>query len=154
VARQALGRPAGPVVSGLLVAHLLLVGGYAGFQWTVRVLVYPQFTAVPAAASAAYEAGHSQRISFVVGPLFAGQLVTTGWLLLARPAGVLTAAVLASAACLAAVLLVTALLAVPRHRQLAGGFDAAAFAGLLRADSLRTAAATLNVAVSAWAALG
>ena len=138
----------------LLAVHLLVVSAYAGFQWTVRVLVYPQFTAVPAAASAAYEAGHSRRISLVVGPLFAGQLVTTGWLLLARPDGVGTGAVLASAACLAAVLLVTALLAVPRHRELAGGFDAAAFAGLLRADTLRTAAATANVAASAWAVLG
>ncbi|GAB4081568.1 DUF1772 domain-containing protein [Modestobacter muralis] len=142
------------MTSGLAVAHVLLVGGYAGFQWTVRVLVYPQFTAVPAAASAAYEASHSRRISRVVGPLFAGQLVTTAWLLLDRPHGVRAAGVVVSAACLAAVLLATALLAVPRHRQLAGGFDPAAYAGLLRADTLRVAAATVNVAASAWAVLG
>jgi hypothetical protein len=141
-------------MTGLAVAHLLLVGGYAGFQWTVRVLVYPQFTAVPPSAFAAYEDSHSRRISWVVGPLFAGQLATTGWLLLARPAGVVVGAVLASAVCLAVVLLATALLAVPRHRRLAAGFDAAAYAGLLRADTLRVIAASANVAVSAWAVLG
>jgi hypothetical protein len=27
----------------LLVVHLVLTAAYAGFQWTVRVLVYPQF---------------------------------------------------------------------------------------------------------------
>ncbi|SDE62674.1 hypothetical protein SAMN05660485_01336 [Blastococcus fimeti] len=26
----------------LLVVHLVLVAGYAGFQWTVRFLVYPR----------------------------------------------------------------------------------------------------------------
>jgi hypothetical protein len=141
-------------MSALEVAHLLLVGGYAGFQWTVRVLVYPQFTAVPPAAFAGYERTHGQRISRVVGPLFAGQLLTTGWLLLARPEGVVLAGVLASAACLAVVLGVTGLAAVPRHRLLGAGFDAGAFTGLLRADSVRVAAATANVAVSAWAVLG
>ena len=140
-------------MSALEVAHLLLVGGYAGFQWTVRVLVYPQFTAVPPAAFPAYERTHGQRISRVVGPLFAGQLATTAWLLLARPDGVGTAGVLASAVCLAVVLAVTGLVAVPRHRELAGGFDPHAYAGLLRADTLRVAAASLNVAVSAWAVL-
>ena len=138
----------------LEVAHLLLVGGYAGFQWTVRVLVYPQFTAVPAAAFAGYERGHSRRISRVVGPLFAGQLLTTSWLLVAGPDDVPTVAVLASAACLAAVLAVTAFAAVPRHRRLAAGFDVTAHAGLLRADTVRVVAASANVVLSAWAVLG
>jgi hypothetical protein len=134
-------------------AHLLLVGGYAGFQWTVRVLVYPQFTAVPAGAFAGYERSHSRRISAVVGPLFAGQLLSTGWLLVTRPPDVVPAGVLGSAACLAVVLGVTALGAVPQHRRLDTGFDPAAYAALLRADTLRVAAASLNVAVSAWAVL-
>ena len=138
----------------LEVAHLLLVGGYAGFQWTVRALVYPQFTAVPPAGFAAYERTHGQRISRVVGPLFAGQLATTAWLLLDRPDGVVPAGVVVSAVCLAVVLAVTGLVAVPLHRQLGHGFDAGAHARLQRADSVRVAAATLNVAVSAWAVLG
>ena len=141
-------------MSALEVAHLVLVGGYAGFQWTVHALVYPQFTAVPPAGFAGYERAHGQRISRVVGPLFAGQLVTTGWLLLDRPAGVPLAGVVASAVCLAVVLAVTGLVAVPRHRELGAGFDPAAYAGLLRADSVRVVAASANVAASAWAVLG
>jgi hypothetical protein len=141
-------------VSPVVVAHLLLVGGYAGFQWTVRALVYPQFTAVPPSSFAGYESSHSRRIARVVGPLFAGQLVTTAWLLLQRPAGVAVAGLVASAVCLAVVLAVTGLVAVPQHRVLGAGFDRAAYARLLRADDVRVVAATVNVVVSAWAVLG
>jgi len=141
-------------VSAVAVAHLLLVGGYAGFQWTVRALVYPQFTAVPDSSFAAYETSHSRRIARVVGPLFAGQLVTTGWLLVARPPDVAVALLVASAVCLAVVLAVTGLVAVPQHRVLGAGFDRAAYARLLRADDVRVVAAGVNVVVSAWAVLG
>ena len=54
----------------LLVAHLLLVGAYAGFQWTVRVVVYPQFALVPPDRFAPDELAHQRRIRRVVGPLF------------------------------------------------------------------------------------
>ena len=120
----------------------------------MRVPVSPHFPAVAPGDLSGYERTHGQRISRVVGPLFAGQLLTTGWLLLARPDGVLLAAAVVSAVCLAVVLLVTALVAVPRHRQLGEGFDAAAYAGLLRADTVRVAAASGNVVASAWAVLG
>jgi hypothetical protein len=141
-------------VSAVAVAHLLLVGGYAGFQWTVRALVYPQFAAVPPGSFAAYEDSHSRRIARVVGPLFAGQLGTTGWLLVERPAGVVVPALVVSAGCLAVVLVVTGLAAVPQHRVLGAGFDRAAYARLLRADDVRVVAASVNVVASAWAVLG
>jgi hypothetical protein len=124
--------------------HLAVTAAYAGVQWTVRGLVYPQFDAVPAAAFAAYERRHQQRITRVVGPLFAGQLVTTAWLLATRPSG----ALLVGAACLAAVLLLTALGAVPLHRRLTDGWEDAAFRRLLRVDALRALAATAGTAAA------
>ena len=130
----------------LPVLHLALTAGYAGFQWTVRGLVYPQFAEVPAEAFARYERRHQQRISRVVGPLFAGQLGTTAWLLATRP----SVPVLAGAACLAAVLLLTGLGAVPEHRRLSAGRDGAAFRRLLRVDTLRTVAATAGTAAAIW----
>ena len=135
----------------LLVAHLALAAGYAGVQWTVRVLVYPQFTAVPADAWADYHRSHSRRIARVVGPLFTGQLATTGWLLVDAPPHVPRAAALAGAACLAVVLAVTGLVAVPQHRRLAHQFDAAAYRRLLQADSVRLLAAGGSVAAAALA---
>lgn len=137
----------------LLVVNLVLAAAYAGFQWTVRFLVYPQFAAVPPAAFAAFERSHQRRVTRVVGPLFAGQGVTTLLLLGTRPAGVPLLPVLAGAACLAVVLGVTAFLAVPLHRRLDRGWDGDAHRRPLRVDGARVAAATAGTASAAWALL-
>ena len=138
----------------LLAVHLALTAAYAGFQWTVRALVYPQFALVPAAAFPAYERRHQRRITWVVGPLFAGQVGTTLWLLAARPAGTPLPAVLAGAACLAVVLGVTGLGAVPLHRRLDRAWDDAAHRRLLRVDTVRALAATAGTGAALWALLG
>lgn len=137
----------------LLVVHLVLSAAYAGFQWTVRFLVYPQFARVPADAFAAYERSHQRLVTRVVGPLFAGQGVTTLLLLAVRPDGVPLLPVLAGAACLAAVLGVTAFLAVPLHRRLDICWDPAAHRRLLVVDGLRVVAATAGTACAVWALL-
>jgi hypothetical protein len=137
----------------LLVVSLALSAAYAGFQWTVRFLVYPQFARVPADAFAAYERSHQRLVTRVVGPLFAGQGVITLLLLALRPAGVPLLPVLAGAACLAAVLGVTAFLAVPLHRRLDTGWDLAAHRRLLRVDGVRVVAATAGTACAVWALL-
>ncbi|MGY1744821.1 DUF1772 domain-containing protein [Blastococcus sp. SYSU D00695] len=134
----------------LLAVHLTLAAAYAGFQWTVRGLVYPQMALVPAAAFPAFERSHQRRATRVVGPLFAGQAVTTLWLLVDRPAGTPLLGVLASAACLAAVLELTALGAVPQHRRLDRGWDPVVHRRLLRVDTLRALTATAGVAVALW----
>ena len=134
--------------------HLAVTAAYAGLQWTVRGLVYPQFAEVPPASFASYERRHQQRISRVVGPLFAGQLATTGWLLVARPAGTPLPPVLVGAAALGVVLAVTAFVAVPLHRRLGEGWDDGAFRRLLRADTARALAATGAAAAALWLLVG
>ena len=138
----------------LLAVHLALTAAYAGFQWTVRALVYPQFALVPPAVFPAYERRHQQRVTRVVGPLFAGQGVTTSWLIVARPVGTPLLPVLLGAACLAVVLGVTGLLAVPLPRRLDAGFDDAAFSTLLRVDTVRALAATAGTLATGWLVLG
>ncbi|MCZ2837413.1 DUF1772 domain-containing protein [Modestobacter sp. VKM Ac-2985] len=132
----------------LLLVHLIAVSAYAGFQWTVRVLVYPQFDQVPPGAFPAYERAHQRRVARVVGPLFAAQAVTSGWLLLDRPAGTPWGLVVAAATVTALVLLVTALGAVPLHRRLDAGWDAAAHRRLLRVDAVRVGLATAGVVLA------
>ena len=138
----------------LLAVHLALTAAYAGFQWTVRALVYPQFALVPPADFPAYERRHQQRITWVVGPLFAGQGVATLWLLADRPGGTPLPPVLLGAACLAVVLAATALGAVPLHRRLEEAWDDAAHRRLLRVDSVRAVAATAGTGAALWALLG
>jgi hypothetical protein len=137
----------------LLAVHLALAAAYAGFQWTVRALVYPQMALVPAEAFAAYEHQHQRRVSRVVGPLFAGQAATTLWLLADRPAGTPLLPVLLSAACLVAVLQLTALGAVPQHRRLDRGWDPAVYRRLVHVDTARAVAATAGAAAALWALL-
>ena len=137
----------------LLVVHLALTAAYAGFQGTVRFLVYPQFARVPVDVFAAYERNHQRLVTRVVGPLFVGEGVTTLLLLAVRPSGVPLLPVLAGAACLAVVLGVTAFLAVALHRRLDVGWDPAAHRRLLRVDAVRVVAATAGTAAAAWALL-
>jgi hypothetical protein len=121
----------------LLLASTCL---YAGFQWTIRVLVYPQFAAVGPAEFAAYERLHQRRVSFAVGPLFAFFGVSALAALVVCP-GVASGV---AAGCFAAILAVTAFAAVPLHRRLTGGFDQAAHRRLVIVDSVR-----LGLAVAA-----
>lgn len=136
----------------LVLGHLVAVSAYAGFQWTVHLVVYPQFGAVPRQAFAAYERSHQRRVTRVVGPLFAAQLLTTSALVVARPAGVPGGAVAVSAALLAVVLGTTAAAAVPAHRRLTDGWHEEAYRSLRRADAVRVLAATANVAAALWLA--
>jgi len=57
---------------------LTAAAAYAGFQWTVHVVVYRQFSAVPPAAFGEYERLHQRRISYVVGPLFVALIAAAG----------------------------------------------------------------------------
>lgn len=117
---------------------------YAGFQWTVRVVVYPQFAVVPHAAFAGYEQRHRRLITWAVGPLFVLDGAGTVAAFLVRPCW---SAVVAGA-CLVVILGVTALIAVPQHRRLSGGFDQDAYRRLLAADTVRALAAGLAVAAA------
>jgi hypothetical protein len=135
------------VAAAAAIAHVTTTALYAGFQATVRLLVYPQMDAVPAAAFAGYEASHTRRVGRLVGPLFAAVAATTLGLLLVP--GVPPAGAAAAAAGFAGILAVTAFGAVPQHARLGAGFDHAAHRRLLRWDTVRLllALAGLGVAV-------
>lgn len=126
----------------MLTVFLAAGAGYAGFQWTVHLVVYRQFAAVPAAAFAAYERAHQRRISALVAPLFAALVLSTGWLLIDRPAVVPGWAAAAAALLVAVIIGMTAFGAVPLHRRLGAGWDPQAHRRLLRVDLVRTLAAT------------
>lgn len=128
-----------------LTLYLISVAAYAGFQWTVHVVVYRQFSAVPPAAFPDYERLHQRRISLVVGPLFAALIASSGWLLLNRPVGAPLWAVITSAGLVVLILLVTGLGAVPLHRRLSQSWDEPAYRSLLRVDLVRTLLASGNL---------
>lgn len=134
----------------LALAFLLATALYTGFQWTIRLLVYPQFDAVAAGDFPAYERRHQQRVSVAVGPLFGALGLTTLALLVARPDYAPTWTVAAAVVLCGVVLGATALLAVPQHSRLSQGFDAVAYRRLLRADTLRLLAAAADTVLAAY----
>ncbi len=127
------------------LAYALAAAAYAGFQLTVRLVVYPQFARVPAAASAEFERAHQRLITPLVGLLFGALALTTAGLLVAgpRPAGVVAAALFAG------LLLATAVGAVPQHGALSRGFDPAAHRRLLAWDTVRVGLALGQLALGA-----
>ena len=120
---------------------------YAGFQWTIRVVVYPQFAEVGAAKFAGYERSHQRRVSLAVGPLFAALGGTAIACVIDPPHAARGLAVLGAALVLA-VLGVTAFLAVPQHRILDAGWNAPAHRRLLRVDTARLVLALASVVVA------
>jgi hypothetical protein len=127
------------------LAYAVSAGAYAGFQLTIRFVVYPQFARVPSQAFPPYERAHQRAVTPVVGVLF-GALAVTSVLVVAsgsRGPGVVAPALLA------ALLLVTALGAVPQHRVLDDGFDVRAHRRLLAWDTARVVLALAQVVVGA-----
>ena len=119
---------------------------YAGFQWTVHLVVYPAVRRGAGSGVRRLERAHQRRISVLVGPLFAALVISTGWLLIDRPVAVAGWAAAAAAALVAVVVGMTAFGAVPQHRRLSAGWEPDAYRRLLRVDVVRTLAATGVVA--------
>jgi hypothetical protein len=138
----------GDLVTIALVGQLVGALAMAGVLWVVQLVHYPLMAAVPAAAFPAYEAGHTTRISWVVGPLMAIEGVATLVLLARPPADVATWLPWAGAISLAVALGVTAAISAPLHGRLSVGFDADLHDRLVRTNWVRTLAWSAHGAVA------
>ena len=127
------------------VGYAVAAGAYAGFQLTVRLVVYPQFARVPAGAFPSYERAHQRLVTPLVGVLFGALGVTALLCVASGPRGTGVAALVL----FALLLLVTGLGAVPQHEVLDESFDAAAHRRLLRWDTLRVGLALAQLVVGA-----
>lgn len=124
----------------LLLVHVGATLFLVGLIWFVQVVHYPLFDRVGEQDFAAYERLHTLRTTWVVGPPMLLEALTALLLLIRRPAGVSSTQVLLGLALLLIIWLSTAFLQVPRHQQLAAGFDAPAHRALVLTNWLRTAA--------------
>jgi hypothetical protein len=85
-----------------------------------------------------------------VGPLFLLWGVAAIALFALPPEGVSRWWTVATGGCVAVVLVLTGLFAVPLHRVLSDGFDPAAHRRLLRVDTLRLVTAAAATALGVW----
>lgn len=133
----------------LPLGYALAAACYAGFQLTVRLVVYPQFARVPARAFPEYERTHQRLVTPLVGVLFGALALTTAGLLVAGP----RQAGLGAAVLLGSLLGATGFGAVPLHNRLSMAFDPVAHRRLLRWDSLRVLIALAQVVLGVTAVL-
>jgi len=111
-----------------------------GLIWVIQVVHYPLFARVGASGYREYQAAHQSLITLVVGPAMLVEAAAATLLLIERR----NAWTLSGAALLFVVWASTALLQVPLHNELSGGFDAAAHARLVQTNWIRTIAWTLR----------
>lgn len=121
-----------------------------GLLWFVQHVHYPLFAAVGADAFPGYERAHVVRTNPVVGPPMLLELASAVLLVVARPAGVPSAAVWLGLGLLAVIWLSTALLQVPRHRELESGFEQRAHRRLVTSNWVRTVAWSLRGLLVLW----
>lgn len=142
-------------MSTLLLCQLGSTLPLVGLIWFVQLVAYPLFAdagGLAPLAFAAYHQRHSRRITYIVLPLMLVELLAAGaWLFVPPPFAPAGAAAL-GAALVIAVWLTTGLLSVPRHDELARGFDARAQARLVSTNWIRTACWTARGALLLWLA--
>ena len=117
-----------------------------GLIWFVQVVHYPLLAHLDAEGNAE----HQRRTGYVVAVPMAIEAATALLLLGARPAGVTAAQAWTGMILLAVVWLSTALLQVPRHRELARGAGGEAQRRLAAGNWVRTAAWSARGALVIW----
>ena len=131
-----------------------------GVIWIVQLVHYPSFAFVDVARYTEFQTFHERNISFIVLPvmvvealcavalLASGVLEAQGGIESVGPKMVLPCAI--GFGLVVFLWVWTALVSVPFHARLAGGFDPDAWRGLVLSNWARTAAWTLRGLLSAW----
>ena len=137
-------------MTAALLANLAATWFMTGLIWFVQVVHYPLFAAVGRDGFTAYHAAHSRLTTLVVGPPMLIEAAAAALLLIARPAAVPAAAAWAGAALVAVIWIATAMLQVPQHGALGGGFDADVARRLVAGNWIRTIAWSARAALALW----
>ena len=129
-------------MKAVLLIHLAATWFMVGLIWFVQIVHYPMFDRVGRDGFAAYEIAHSRLTTWVVGPPMIVEFLCALALVARRPDAIPAWWTWTGLALVGAIWLSTALLQVPLHGVLAGGFDARAHAILVASNWIRTAAWT------------
>ena len=141
-------------MSPALLANLVLTLLLTGVIWTIQVVHYPLFAAVPSAELAGYARAHGRRIGRLVVPLMSLELAAAVWLVLRPPPGVPPWAGWAGLALVCGIWLVTAAVFVPLHGRLASRAGAGDLKLLVLANWCRTLGWSARAGLLLWLAIG
>ena len=130
------------------VAQVVGSVGMFGVIWIVQLVHYPLMRFVPGAQFGRFEAAHSTRISWVVGPLMAVEGVCVLAFFFAPPVGLPWWLPWAGAVAEAIAIGTTIFVSAPLHGRLGAHFDPAVLHRLIATNWIRTAAWTGRAAVA------
>jgi len=130
------------------VAQVVGSVGMFGVIWIVQLVHYPLMRFVPGARFADFEAAHSTRISWVVGPLMAVEGVCVLAFFFAPPVSLPWWLPWAGAVAEAIAIGTTMFVSAPLHGRPGANFDPALLERLIATNWIRTAAWTGRAAVA------
>lgn len=112
-----------------------------GVIWIIQILHYPAFSWIEPARFSDFHRNHTQRITFIVGPMMIFEMVTGVLLVLHPPRETL---LLLNLVLILGIWICTFALSVPLHNQLEGGKDVEKINRLIRTNWPRTFLWTLR----------
>ena len=126
--------------SWIFVLNLAATWYMVGLIWMVQIVHYPLFDRVGEPGFKRYEADHNRLITPIVGLPMLIEIATAFALLAYAPTGFPSWAAMLGVGLLGMIWLSTALIQVPCHSQLAGGFDESVHRRLVMSNWIRTLA--------------
>jgi hypothetical protein len=134
----------------LLLASLGTTWFLTGLIWTIQVDGYPLFAFVGREAFTAFESEHTSRITPLVGPVMAAELLLAIALVFDRPMTMPLWLAWIGAGTVGVIWISTGFVQVPLHDRLGRGFDADAHRLLVTTNWVRTIAWTLRAGSLTW----
>lgn len=139
----------------ILLLHTASTLVLVGLIWFVQVVHYPLFEAVGAEGFAHYAQSHARLTTLLVTPPMLVEAITAGLLFIGmRPSSVGMGTLWIGTALLLVIWGSTFFIQVPRHNQLASGFNGHAHAALVASNWIRTFAWSLRGILTLWMLAG
>lgn len=126
------------MIGAMLLVHAAATLVMVGVIWFVQIVHYPLFAAVPVDGFVAYEARHTNRTAWVVGPPMVIEGFTALVLVAAPPDGASSTLPMIGLGLLGLVTLSTVLVQVPLHGRLSQRWDPDDAERLVRTNWIRT----------------
>ncbi|MES3628916.1 MAG: hypothetical protein PPP56_01985 [Longimonas sp.] len=134
----------------VLLTHVGTTWTMVGVIWVMQLVHYPLFAYVGSDTYATYQTLHMNRITWIVLPVMALELITAGLLAAGYVPGVSALQAWVGAGLLALIWGSTGLVQAPLHGLLADGFSTRTHTWLVASNWIRTVAWTVRGGLVLW----
>lgn len=137
-------------MTAIVLVHAAATLAMTGLIWFVQVVHYPLFRYASTAHFSAFASMHQRRTTWVVAPLMVLEAFTALSLAAGFAPPIARAPALAGFVLLLVIWLSTALVQVPLHRRLLGGYDDPSVRRLVNTNWIRTAGWSARSMIALW----